>query len=181
MLVESKPRRRWPAADDELICDARETSWGWMGAVASPRGLCRLTLPRDVPDHAYREIADGYGPIPSDAGAFSDLFAQLERYFAGERVGFDLALDLAGTAFQRDVWQCLRRIPYGAAWSYQDVAREVGRPLGARPVGQAVGRNPIGIIVPCHRVIAAGGKIGGFGDQIDLKRRLLALEGVNVR
>jgi O-6-methylguanine DNA methyltransferase len=181
MLGTPTIRRRWLDPAEELVCDLRETSWGYMGAVASRRGLCRLTLPRDVPEHALREIGESYGPIPADARPFARLFDMVERYFAGERVDFDLPLDPCGTSFQLAVWESLRRIPYGTTWSYQSVAREVGRPLGAHAVGQAVGRNPLGLIVPCHRVIAADGTLGGFGGLEHLKLRLLALEGVNVR
>jgi O-6-methylguanine DNA methyltransferase len=181
MLNAQTTNRRWLAPDDEFVCAVLDTSWGWMGAVASPGGLCRLTLPRDDPEYAFREISDSYGPIPADASVFASLFAILERYFAGERVAFDLALDPQGTTFQRAVWAALRRIPYGEARSYGDVSRAVDRPLGAHAVGQAVGRNPLAIVVPCHRVIAADGTLGGFGGLEDLKRRLLALEGVHVR
>jgi methylated-DNA-[protein]-cysteine S-methyltransferase len=174
-------RRAWLEPEEELVCAVRDTSWGWMGAVASPRGLRRLTLPRDVANHALREIADEFGPVPADAGAFAHLFSLLERYFAGERVVFDVPLDPWGTEFQVRVWTALRRIPYGETRSYQDVGRMVDRPKGAHAVGQAVGRNPFGIVVPCHRVIAADGTLGGFGGMEHLKSRLLALEGVNVR
>ena len=181
MLRVTTARRTWLAPDDELVCAVQDTSWGWMGAVASPRGLCRLTLPRDEPEDALREIADAFGPVPADASTFADIFSLLERYFAGERVSFDLPLDPRGTEFQLKVWAALRRIPHGEAWSYQDVGRAVDRPRGAHAVGQAVGRNPLGIVVPCHRVIAADGTLGGFGGMEYLKSRLLALEGVNVR
>ncbi len=173
--------RAWLSPEDELVCAVQDTSWGWMGAVASPRGLRRLTLPRDAADHALGEIADAFGPLPSDAGAFAGLFSRLERYFAGERISFDVPLDPRGTDFQLRVWEALRRIPYGETRSYQDVGRMVERPRGAHAVGQAVGRNPLGIVVPCHRVIAADGTLGGFGGMEQLKSRLLALEGVNVR
>ncbi len=102
---------------------------------------------------------------------------QLEEYFAGERTGFDLTMELDGTDFQRQVWGELRRIPYGETISYGELARRVGRPNGPRAVGQANGRNPIPIIVPCHRVLAGNG-IGGYGGGLKLKRALLAIEGV---
>ena len=102
---------------------------------------------------------------------------QLEAYFAGERVDFDVPMDLDGTDFQRQVWAELSRIPYGETISYGELARRVGRPKGPRAVGQANGRNPIPIIVPCHRVLASNG-IGGYGGGLPMKRALLAVEGV---
>lgn len=181
MLRVPARKRTWLDPEDELVCAVQDTSWGWMGAVASPLGLRRLTLPSDEPEDALREIADGFGPLPDDASEFAELFDLLERYFAGENVDFDLPLDQRGTEFQLKVWAALRRIPYGETRSYQDVGRAVDQPRGAHAVGQAVGRNPLGIVVPCHRVIAADGTLGGFGGLENLKRRLLALEGVNVR
>lgn len=100
----------------------------------------------------------------------------LERYFAGERVAFDLPLEPAGTRFDRDVWEALRAIPWGEKRTYGEIARLSGG--SPRAVGRAVGRNPIPIIIPCHRVVAADG-LGGFSAPggVATKRALLALEG----
>jgi methylated-DNA-[protein]-cysteine S-methyltransferase len=103
---------------------------------------------------------------------------QLEEYFAGERTQFDLPLELEGTPFQKDVWLALGEIPYGKTISYAELASMVGRPTAFRAVGQANGANPIPIVLPCHRVLASGGRIGGYGGGLDMKRQLLALEGV---
>ena len=103
--------------------------------------------------------------------------SQLDEYFAGERTDFDIPMELDGTEFQRDVWNELSRIPYGETISYGELARRVGRPNGPRAVGQANGRNPVAVIVPCHRVLASNG-IGGYGGGLEVKRELLALEGV---
>jgi O-6-methylguanine DNA methyltransferase len=105
------------------------------------------------------------------------LRAQLEAYLRGQRATFSIALDLTtGTAFQRSVWRALQRIPYGATKSYGEIAREIGSPGAARAVGMACGRNPIPILVPCHRVVAHGHKLGGFSAGLHWKKRLLALE-----
>jgi methylated-DNA-[protein]-cysteine S-methyltransferase len=101
---------------------------------------------------------------------------QLAEYFAGRRREFDLPLMPQGTEFQRRAWEELRRIPYGQTISYGEQARRMGQPGAMRAVGLANGRNPIAIIIPCHRVIAAGGKLGGFGGGLENKRLLLALE-----
>jgi len=102
---------------------------------------------------------------------------QLDEYFAGKRREFDFALDLRGTDFQRACWRALQAIPYGETRSYADIARAVGRPHGFRAVGMANNRNPVAIIVPCHRVIASDGTLCGYGGGLDVKRKLLELEG----
>lgn len=112
-----------------------------------------------------------------DDAPLRDARRQLEEYFAGERREFSLALDAAGTEFQRSVWRALRAIPYGETASYGDIARRIGNPRAVRAVGLANGRNPISIIVPCHRVIGANGTLTGYGGGLERKRFLLALEG----
>jgi methylated-DNA-[protein]-cysteine S-methyltransferase len=119
----------------------------------------------------------GLGRRDEETPVLKEAATQLDEYFAGERTEFDLGMELDGTAFQRDVWAELSRIPYGETISYGELARRVGRPKGPRAVGQANGRNPISIIVPCHRVLASNG-IGGYGGGLTVKRALLALEGV---
>jgi len=101
---------------------------------------------------------------------------QLAEYFSGRRRVFDLPLDLEGTAFQREVWEALRRIPYGETCTYGELARAIGRAGGARAAGAANGANPVAIIVPCHRVLAAGGGLGGYAGGLERKRFLLELE-----
>jgi methylated-DNA-[protein]-cysteine S-methyltransferase len=103
---------------------------------------------------------------------------ELEQYFAGNRRQFTPALDLRGTEFQRRCWRALLAIPYGETRTYAQIARAVGRPRGFRAVGMANHDNPIAIVVPCHRVIASDGTLGGYGGGLEVKRRLLELEGV---
>jgi methylated-DNA-[protein]-cysteine S-methyltransferase len=102
---------------------------------------------------------------------------ELEEYFSGKRRQFSFALDLRGTDFQQACWHALLAIPYGETRSYGDIARAVGRPQGFRAVGMANNRNPVAIVVPCHRVIASDGSLCGYGGGLDVKRRLLELEG----
>lgn len=120
----------------------------------------------------------GAAPVDrgSVAGPVLDAARQLDEYFARRRRTFDLPLSLSGTPFQRQVWLALAEIPYGETVSYAELARRVGRPQAFRAVGQANGANPIPVILPCHRVIAADGGIGGYGGGLPTKRRLLALE-----
>jgi methylated-DNA-[protein]-cysteine S-methyltransferase len=107
---------------------------------------------------------------------FATVHAQLAEYFAGERRTFDVPLKLAGTPFQQRVWQELVRIPFGTTISYSQLAQRVGKPTASRAVGHANGRNPVSIIVPCHRVIGANGKLTGYVGGVDKKQWLLARE-----
>ncbi|MDR5775158.1 MULTISPECIES: methylated-DNA--[protein]-cysteine S-methyltransferase [unclassified Caballeronia] len=103
---------------------------------------------------------------------------QVDEYFRGAREVFSVALRLDGTAFQKQVWDTLRQIPFGEAWTYGDLARRLGLPAGAsRAVGGANGRNPVSIIVPCHRVIGGDGELTGYAGGVARKRHLLTLEG----
>jgi methylated-DNA-[protein]-cysteine S-methyltransferase len=106
---------------------------------------------------------------------------QLQKYFSGQRRNFDLALDLRGTQFYKRCWQQLLQIPYGETCSYADIARAVGSPKSFRAVGQANHHNPVAIIVPCHRVLAAGCYLGGYGGGLPVKAYLLRLEGASFR
>ena len=106
---------------------------------------------------------------------------QLREYFSGKRRNFDLALDLRGTEFYQRCWQQLLQIPYGETCSYADIARAVGSPKSFRAVGQANHHNPVAIIVPCHRVLAAGCYLGGYGGGLPVKAFLLRLEGAAFR
>ena len=101
---------------------------------------------------------------------------QLREYFQGQRQVFDLPLDLDGTLFQQQVWQALQHIPYGQTRSYKEIAEQIGNVKAVRAVGAANGKNPISIIVPCHRVIGASGKLVGFAGGLDYKQTLLSLE-----
>ncbi|MEU6623219.1 methylated-DNA--[protein]-cysteine S-methyltransferase [Streptomyces litmocidini] len=111
-----------------------------------------------------------------DPRPFGEAIRQLDAYFAGELTEFDLPLNLIGTPFQLRVWQQLLRIPYGETRTYGELAEELGSPGASRAVGLANGKNPVSIIVPCHRVIGAGGGLTGYGGGLDRKQRLLAFE-----
>ena len=103
-------------------------------------------------------------------------FGQLREYFAGRRTDFDLPVALQGTEFQTGVWKALTEIPYGQTRTYGQIAAQVGRPKASRAVGMANHRNPVSILVPCHRVVGAGGKLTGYAGGLDAKQSLLALE-----
>lgn len=131
---------------------------------------------RDAQKLTRKLAAEGFRVV-EDAGHTAEVRRQLEQYFAGERQTFDLFLTPKGTPFEQTVWTELSRIPYGETRSYAEIARAIGRPGAARAVGRANGANPIPIVVPCHRVIGANGSLTGFGGGLDVKSRLLEIEG----
>ncbi len=132
---------------------------------ASGRGIDGWRL-RCLPD---ARCADGFAPNRV-------AISQILDYLEGKRTAFELPVDLRGTTFQRSVWAALLEIPYGETRSYLDVARTLGKPRATRAVGAANGANPVSLVVPCHRVVASSGKLGGYGGGLELKRRLLAME-----
>lgn len=109
-------------------------------------------------------------------GDLAEAAAQLEAYFAGRLTVFDLPLRLGGTPFQQRVWDQLQHIPYGETWTYRQLAAAIGDPRATRAVGMANNRNPVSIIVPCHRVIGAGGSLTGYGGGLERKSWLLGHE-----
>ena len=121
-------------------------------------------------------------PLPRLASRETPLLArgreELLEYLAGARRDFDLALAPQGTPFQQRVWAALREIPYGQTRSYRELAQAAGSPRGYRAVGMANHRNPIPILIPCHRVVGADGSLTGYAGGLELKRKLLELEGV---
>ena len=156
---------------------------------ASGRGLVALEFdarlpgqqtirpnPRDLRSESGRSARNDSRFQPS-ADALKGYVRELEEYFAGQRREFSFALDLRGTDFQVACWRALLAIPYGETRTYADIARAVGRPQGFRAVGMANNRNPVAIVVPCHRVIASDGTLCGYGGGLEIKRKLLALEG----
>lgn len=151
------------------------TALGWVGLLASPKGIRRLVLPQQDKEGVLRELGQ-VTEAPSNPAAFKDLTQRIKRYFAGYRIEFPDTVDLDGNSpFQRLVLDRIRRIPYGQTRSYGSLAQEVGIPQGARAVGQALARNPVPLIIPCHRVVGRNG-MGGFTGGVELKRFLLRLE-----
>jgi len=148
------------------------TPIGRLRLVASSAGLAAVLWENDDPD---RVRFPGLVEMP-DHPLLLEAERQLGEYFAGRRRQFDLALDFAGTDFQKRVWQALLAIPFGETRSYGQIAVEVGNPKAVRAVGAANGRNPLSIIAPCHRVIGAKGDLVGFAGGMETKQFLLALE-----
>ncbi len=113
-----------------------------------------------------------------DKKPFEKAIGELELYFEGELKNFSIPTKPSGTKFEKRVYQELQKIPYGTTISYQELAKRVGSPKAFRAVGNANGKNPTAIIIPCHRVISKNGSIGGFSGGVEIKRKLLKLEGI---
>jgi O-6-methylguanine DNA methyltransferase len=160
-----------------------ETAFGWIGIARSPRGLLTLTLPKPDQEAALRPLLERWGSdAQRDDVALDDLRGKLRRYFDGQPVSFDEPLDMSGaTDFQQRVWEATRRIPRGRTLTYGELARRVGSPGAARAVGQAMARNPWPVIVPCHRVVGHDGRLTGFGGGLNMKQRMLEMEGASTQ
>ncbi|KUO12915.1 methylated-DNA--[protein]-cysteine S-methyltransferase [Streptomyces sp. DSM 15324] len=147
-----------------------DSPYGPLTLVADDGVLCGLYMA----EQRHRPPQENFGP--RDDTLFGAAEEQLEAYFEGGLKEFTLPLRMSGTPFQREVWDQLRRIPYGETRSYGELAGFLGNPGASRAVGLANGRNPIGIIVPCHRVVGASGGLTGYGGGLDRKQRLLDFE-----
>ncbi len=153
-------------------CDGRE----WIAA-ASKAGLCYVgASTEDFHQWSCRQLPDS--PIKQDESKISPLITELTQYFDGQRADFTIPLELRGTPFQQSVWRALCEIPYGHTRAYSDIAKQIQKPRAIRAVGAAIGANPIWIVVPCHRVIGKNGALTGYRGGLDLKRRLLEIEGI---
>jgi methylated-DNA-[protein]-cysteine S-methyltransferase len=149
-----------------------KTQFGDLYLIASEKGLKQVHWRREPKIEMLASLEANTGA----ARILAQADRQFREYFAGDRREFDLPFDVEGTAFQKSVWHQLSRIPYGQTCSYKDIAKRIGNPGAVRAVGSANGKNPLAIIVPCHRVIAADGSLGGYSGGLGYKKRLLALE-----
>ncbi len=180
VLSHSRARiEKWFTEEAALI------QWGEMGsplgtlfAAVNRRGLCALDFGRQ--EDQFLDRFDPRARLERNPKAVQTVLAQLREYFAGDRASFNLLVDISQlTTFQRSVLDVACRIAPGQVWTYQRVAQELGRPRSSRPVGGALAHNPIPIVIPCHRVIASDGSLGGYsgGSGLKAKRWLLRLEG----
>jgi len=144
--------------------------------IASELGIRAIEFVREGAD--ARAVPVGAQRAERAVPVLVEGIRQLQAYFQGCLREFDLPLEILGTPFQVAVWRQLLTIPFGETRSYLQIAQSVGRPAAVRAVGAANGANPIAIVVPCHRVIGASGKLVGYGGGLPLKKKLLALEGV---
>lgn len=156
-----------------------QTQFGAVHYAVSKQGAVAITVPGQTRAEVLRILERrrirGADTLPDTEGLFG-VGQELEEYFSGARRDFAFPLDMSGTEFELQVWRALRDIPYGERRSYADIARAVGVPKGARAVGQANSRNPLPLVVPCHRVCAQDGGLGGFAGGLECKQFLLDLE-----
>jgi len=153
------------------------TSMGWVGALASPRGLRKLTLPVATPDQAQRELGKEAAGAEEAPQRFDALQQQVEAFFQGERTQFDVPLDTEGhSPFFSRAWRACASIPAGETRSYAWLAAQAGSPLAVRAAGQAMARNPLPLIIPCHRVVGSDGGLHGYGGGLPMKERFLDME-----
>jgi methylated-DNA-[protein]-cysteine S-methyltransferase len=172
-----------------------ETEFGWIGMVGSATQVTRLTLPVESREEALRSVRAGFqippeqngAGLPSDAvedeAAFGSLPQMLRDYFHGKEVDLSkIAVDLDPLPpfARRALLECMK-LPAGTVATYGEIARRAGSARACRAVGNAMASNPVPIIVPCHRVIRSNGGIGGFGAGLEMKRRLLKLEGIDTQ
>ena len=154
------------------------TSWGWCALAATEAGISSVILPQPNRLAALRAIE---GEPAGNAPLAETAAQELREYFQQQRREFTVPVDISALpAFTRRTLVACATIPWGAVVSYGQLAARIGSPRAARAVGQAMGRNPVPILIPCHRVIAANGSLGGYGGGLGLKTRLLRLEGVVV-
>ena len=156
--------------------DLVETADGWIGIEATEAGVRRITLPTKNRKSALADLGIEEKDLTHEHGG-AGVADRLKHYFMGEPLVFKEGLDLTGaTAFQQEVYEAACRIPFGETRTYGELAKEIGKPGAARAVGQALGANPIPILIPCHRVVAANGGLGGYTGGVKTKEKLLAME-----
>ncbi|MFZ0200193.1 MAG: methylated-DNA--[protein]-cysteine S-methyltransferase [Candidatus Sulfotelmatobacter sp.] len=169
---------------EALHCANMDSTIGPLFLAASASGLVVLEFDARLPGQQSirpnpRHLREEKNSFHFDQSscALQPYVGEIEEYFAGRRRRFTFPLDLRGTDFQLACWHALQAIPYGETRTYADIARAVGKPHAFRAVGMANNRNPLAIVVPCHRVIASDGTLCGYGGGLDVKRKLLELEG----
>lgn len=142
---------------------------------ADEKGIVSLDFHPDKKSFSTEDLK------PVSNKAFFGIKKQLDEYFTGKRKTFDLPVQFQKDGFRGDVYKTMKKIPFGKTLSYKEIAEKINRPLASRAVGGACGANTIPIIIPCHRVLASGGKLGGFAGGLEVKKKLLRLEGISFK
>lgn len=154
-------------------CWMNETPVGRLLIAGTDEGLHHVSF---QDPHFSTAVVDMGNDWIEDGRFLKDAMRQLGEYFVGKRKRFDLKVAPAGTAFQKQVWSTLGRVPFGKTASYGDIAAAIGNPNASRAVGLANGQNPIAIVIPCHRIIGTSGRLIGYGGGLERKQKLLNLE-----
>jgi methylated-DNA-[protein]-cysteine S-methyltransferase len=178
--AELDARFRAAAVREGLVnvrIDEIDSPVGALKVAATARGLCRISY---AADGWEEQLARTFG-VRVLRSPLDDVRRELDEYFEGSRRAFDLPIDLRVAPFHEDVLRELARVPYGRTDTYGALAARVGRPRAARAVGTVMNRNPIPIVLPCHRIVGANGALTGYAGGLDVKRRLLELEGASFR
>ena len=158
---------------DELFFASETINEIKIDIIVSLKGIRKILINKKSESNVLSEITQ----ISSDDSKVINTFKQLREYFSRERKEFDLQLEILGTDFQKKVWNELKKIPYGETISYGELANRIGDKNLIRAAASANGANPLPIIIPCHRVIGADGSLTGYGGGLDVKQKLLELEG----
>lgn len=167
-----------------IFWNALKTPVGKIILVEQDGALIRVYMPnenRSIEDIEFELEQIDSDVYEQDTPLLDLVQSQIEEYFAGTRTEFDIPLKFSGTDFQEGVWKQIAAIPQGETLTYSEIAHRIDKPKAARAVGNACGNNPIPLIIPCHRVLASNGKLGGYSSGRDTKRALLDFEGVAYR
>lgn len=168
-LEPRRPLARWGLVSSPI---------GGLYVAVSDKGICEIAFAGKGSDGFFTELEARGFEVEADHNAVTAVASQLQEYFGGERVVFDVGVDLTGvTPFTRDVLDATAAVPFGTLTTYQNIARKIGKPGASRAVGNALGRNPIPVIVPCHRIVRSDWSIGGYTGGLDIKQHLLSIEG----
>lgn len=172
-------------ATEKIVYGVHDTPIGQIVVAESSKGVCWLGFMISKEQGAYK--GDGFtrmneyfpnSELIRDDARTKELVSQIIKAWDHDTLD-EIKLDLRGTEFQREVWRALLNIPKGQVISYGDVANDIGRPKASRAVGTAVGENPVSLVVPCHRVVQSSGGLGNYGWGVDLKKKILHIEGVD--
>lgn len=165
---------------DAITWASTRSCIGTIRVAATSRGVCKITLGKETAQDFFGWLEHYIGAPPRKPdcnGLLTLVLAQIAEYLDGRLTEFDMPLDVRGTDFQRLVWASVAAIPYGATRTYAQVAQAIRRPKAVRAVGAANGANPLPLVVPCHRVVGSDGSLTGYGGGLDVKRKLLDMEG----
>ncbi len=168
-MAPQRPLARWGLVSSPI---------GNLYVAVSDKGICEIAFAGRGVEGFFAELESRGFQVEPDQDSVTVAASQLQEYFGGDRVDFDVSVDLTGVSpFTRSVLDATAAVPFGTLTTYQEIARRIGKPAASRAVGNALGRNPIPVIVPCHRIVRSDWSMGGYTGGLDIKQKLLAIEG----